>query len=254
MEKLFSEANAGVVVACDVATEKELYELVDKTKDVEGIVGYKLGFTLGTGYGLRNVVPNVRELTDKTIIYDHQKAGTDIPGMGSKFGNLMGDVGVDAAIIFPQAGPRTQEAFIQGLVDNGVIPIGGGEMTHPEYLSEEGGYIQTDAPDKMYNLFLENKVREFVVPGNKPDAIKRYVNGPFKNFVSEIGLHSPGHGKQGGVLSAAVKAAFPARYFGIIGSGIYAQEDIKKAAERWATEATETRKDLEERASGKMSE
>ena len=245
MEKLFKGINTGVIVACDVNTKEELYNLVEKTTDVEGIVGYKVGFMLGTGFGLRNIIPEMREYTDKPIIYDQQKAGTDIPAMGKNFSKLMADAGVDAAIIFPQAGPETQVAFVNGLIDNGIIPIGGGEMTHPKYLAKDGGYIRNDAPNEMYSLFLEKGVRDFVVPGNKPEAIRRYVDGPFREFKNEIALHSPGHGKQGGILSDAIKAAFPVRYFGIVGSGVYKQENITEAAEKWATEALNTWDDLE---------
>jgi orotidine-5'-phosphate decarboxylase len=248
MNQLFEGLNTGVIVACDVSTKEELYNLIEKTNDVEGIVGYKLGFMLGTGFGLRNIGPEIKSYTDKPIIYDHQKAGTDIPAMGENFGKLLGESQIDAGIIFPLAGPATQEGFIEGIINNGVIPISGGEMTHDKFLAKDGGYIRDDAPDEMYDLSLVNTIKDFVLPGNKPDAIRRYVDGPFRNFKNEIAIHSPGHGKQGGILSEAIKAAFPVRYFGIVGGGIYKQDDITAAAEKWANEALDTWKDLEERA------
>lgn len=247
MARLFEGLNTGVIVACDVSTKEDLYKLINKTTDIEGIVGYKIGFMLGSGFGLRNLGPELKNYTDKPIIYDHQKAGTDIPAMGEKFAKLMADSKIDAAIIFPQAGPVTQEGFIEGLINNGVIPISGGEMTHPKYLAKDGGYIRDSAPNEMYALSLEKGVKDFVLPGNKPESIKRYVDGPFRNSKKDIGIHSPGHGKQGGILSEAIKAAFPIRYFGIVGGGIYKQEDMTAAAEKWANEALTTWKELEER-------
>lgn len=245
MKKLFDNLNTGVIIACDVTTPENLYKLVNETTDVDGIVGYKVGFMLGTGFGLKNIIPETRKYTSKTIIYDHQKAGTDIPAMGKNFANLMKDSEVDAAIIFPQAGPETQIKFIEGLVEKEIIPIGGGEMTHPKYLDKDGGYIRDSAPNDMYTLSLEKGVKDFVVPGNKPEAIKKYIDGPFKKYKDKIALHSPGHGKQGGILSDAIIAAYPVRYFGIVGGGIYKQDNLYIAAEKWANEAITIRDKLE---------
>ena len=99
-----------VIPACDVETLEQFEELVRQTANVEGIGGYKVGFELGLGFGLPAVVEAVRRHTDKPVIYDHQKAGTDIPDTGKGFARVVKRAGVDTIILFPQAGPETERA------------------------------------------------------------------------------------------------------------------------------------------------
>ncbi|MBU1922628.1 orotidine 5-phosphate decarboxylase, partial [Patescibacteria group bacterium] len=98
-----------LVPACDVSLE--LYErIVRETADVAGVGAYKVGFQLGLAHGLPRIVELARQYTDKPIIYDHQKAATDIPDTGVNFAETLSASGVDAVIFFPQAGPATEEA------------------------------------------------------------------------------------------------------------------------------------------------
>ena len=97
------ERNRSVIPACDVATLEQFEALVQQTADIPGIGGYKIGFELGLGYGLPRVVEIARKHTQKPLIYDHQKAGTDIPEIGSNFAGVMRRAGIEAAILFPQA-------------------------------------------------------------------------------------------------------------------------------------------------------
>lgn len=215
----------GVIVACDVKTLEELKRLVQATQ-MEGIVGYKIGFILGLKYGLDNVVSAIREFSDLPIIYDHQKAGTDIPDMGVEFAQLMKNAGINSAIIFPQAGPKTQEAFTSALINAGVVPMVGGEMTHPMYLEKDGGYINSGAPERMYENGAKLGVKYFIVPGNKADAIRKYAQllKPFN-----VSFCFPGIGRQGGDIEAAFNACGGSSY-AIIGSSIYKAPDISQAA------------------------
>lgn len=50
--------------------------------------------------GLPKVVEIAKEYTDKPIIYDHLKAGTDIPEVGKKFVGIVKDAEIDAVMIF----------------------------------------------------------------------------------------------------------------------------------------------------------
>ncbi|MCK4247944.1 MAG: orotidine 5-phosphate decarboxylase, partial [Methanomicrobia archaeon] len=125
-----------VIPACDVPLE--LYErIVRETADIEGIGGYKVGFFLGLDYGLPKIVEIARKYTDKPVIYDHQKAGTDIPDMGGKFAKICKKAGVDAVILFPQSGPETEKAWIEAAKEEGLGIIVGGLMTHPKYKKSE---------------------------------------------------------------------------------------------------------------------
>lgn len=229
----------GVIVAADVKTLDDLLKLTDETTGVDGIVGYKVGFLLGLRHGLPYVVGVLRSHTDKTIIYDHQKAGTDIPEMGPEFAGLMLEAGANGAIIFPEAGPVTEESFIKSLNDVGgvgVVPIVGGEMTHKGYLAKEGGFIRDDAPILMYQIGAENGARHFIVPGNRPEKIRLYTE-LLSKYDPVFGF--PGIGRQGGDIRSAFEACGKFSSYGIIGSGIYRPKEgtIRDAAKRFADEA-----------------
>lgn len=224
-----------IMPACDVPTLEKLQQLVKSTADVKGISSYKVGLELVIPFGLRNVIKTVREYSEKPVIYDHQKAATDVPFVGEKF--IQACNGADAVIIFPQAGPKTEEAFIKAAQDNGMGIIVGGEMTHPAYLASDGGYLQDDTPNRIYTIAAEMGVTDFVVPGNKPDKIQKYRELLEAKGIKPV-FYSPGLVAQGGEITASAKAA-GARWHAIVGRGIYAQEDMKKAAEELVRSLTQ---------------
>lgn len=225
----------GVIPACDVYTLEELRELVAATCEIEGIVGYKLGALLGLTYGLPQLVGIVREYTDLPVIYDHQKAGTDIPQMGAKFAHVCAEAGINGVIIFPQAGPETEVAFIDSLIEENLVPIVGGEMTHPRYLTREGGFIRDSAPMEMYTIAAAKGVEYYVVPGNKPDVVRQY-HVALSRVVKEPKYCMPGIGRQGGDISSAFEPLAGASAYAIIGAAIYEHEDMAAAAARFCNE------------------
>ena len=175
--------------------------------------------------GLGRWVETARKHTNKPLIYDHQKAGTDIPEMGMRFARVCKSV--DAVILFPQAGPITEREWIHAAKDEGLGVIVGGEMTHKGYLSNDGGFINTESPSEMYRIAAEEGVCDFVVPGNKPEKISLY-----KNLITQCGVqqpifYSPGFISQGGLVKDAIKAAGE-NYHPIVGRAIY---DAKNIAE-----------------------
>ncbi|HII64399.1 TPA: orotidine 5-phosphate decarboxylase, partial [Candidatus Woesearchaeota archaeon] len=129
-----------VIPSCDVDSLERLRKLVSGTCDVRGIGGYKIGFELVIPFGMKAVVKEIRSLTRLPIIYDHQKAATDIPETGEKFAAACREV--DAIILFPQAGPKTGEAWIRAVQKSSKTVIVGGEMTHDGYLEGTGGYLK----------------------------------------------------------------------------------------------------------------
>ena len=111
------KAEKSVIPACDVSLE--LYEeIIKETCDAKGIGGCRIGFSLSLRYRLSKVVEIAREYTNKPLIYDHQKAGTDIPSTGKMFMDVCRDAEVDAVIIFPQAGPETEQAWIESALNS----------------------------------------------------------------------------------------------------------------------------------------
>ncbi len=213
-----------VIPACDVATISELEKLVDATCGVRGIGAYKIGFGLGLRYGLPKVCEAIRDKTDLPIIYDHQKAATDIPDTGELFAQVCKDAGVDAIILFPQAGPATEKAWIDACRKKGLGVIVGGEMTHPQYKKSEGGWLDDDAIVKIYEIAKAAGIGDFVVPGNKPDRIRFY-----KKLLGDVVLYSPGLVAQGGEISDSTKAAGD-KWHAIVGRGIYGAKDMNAAA------------------------
>ena len=221
-----------IIPACDVVYLEDLEKLVDATCNVEGIGGYKIGFGLALRYGLPVVCEAIRNWTDLPIIYDHQKAATDTPHTGELFAKTCKDAGLDAIILFPQAGPETEKAWIKACKDEKLGVIVGGEMTHPSYVESDGGWIDDMALAKIYTIAKEAGITDFVIPGNKPDRIKVYAN--MLKDVEPV-FYSPGLVAQGGEITESAKAAGE-RWHAIVGRGIYKARDMEKAAKELSSQ------------------
>ncbi len=230
MSERIIHADKSVVLAADVPAN-EFGALVGQMEGVEGVGGVKIGFEVGLGMGLRSAVDAVLDANDKMmVIYDHQKAGNDIPDTGMNFARTMRKAGVDAAILFPFNGPVVEEAWIRELQQRNVGVIVGAEMTHKQQRASESGYILDAAFDRMFFQAIGLGVRNFVVPGNKPEKVEYYKN----LFDGEIGegeytLWAPGFVTQGGDVSETGAVAGP-NFHAIVGSGIYKAEDPGAAA------------------------
>ena len=232
--KKIIKLDRSIIPACDVSSIKEFEEIVSETCSVEGIGAYKIGFSLSLSYGLPKIVESAKKYTDLPIIYDHQKAGTDIPDVGKNFAEVCKSSGIDAVIIFPEAGPVTEVEWINAALKQGLGVIVGGEMTHPKYKRSEGGFIADDALDEMYGIAVKQGVKDFVVPGNRIDRIKVY-----KKLIEEQGtkpiFYSPGLIAQGGKISEAAKVAGD-QWHAIVGRGIYKARDKYKASKELTRE------------------
>jgi len=230
------EHEHGIIVACDVDDMEALKQLYDATHDIEGIVGYKIGANLALQYGLKNIMEEVK--FSLPVIYDHQKAGTDIPRMGEKFARACRNAGVKGVIIFPQAGPESEKAFIDSIIANEMVPMVGGEMTHTAYLAEEGGFLKDDAPSRIYEIAAKKGVEYFILPGNREEAMKRYhllISG----MINEPKYCMPGIGTQGGSVTKAFSILRGCPAYAIVGSAIYKSRDMRNAAQKFAREAME---------------
>lgn len=186
----------GIIPALDTTDLSEMKSIVEEIDHFDIIYGYKLGFSLGLGFGLPRAVDIIRAHTRKPVIYDHQKAATDIPDTGDLFARIMRDSGVNEVILFPQAGPVTLLAWIASLQKVSLRVIVGGLMTHAGYTVSEGGYIADDAITSMYRTAYEAGVSDFVVPLTKPDTVKSTIADA--GLDSDCAFYSPGYGKQGG--------------------------------------------------------
>jgi orotidine-5'-phosphate decarboxylase len=231
----FLEAERGIIIAADVSTLEDLRKLAELGAQVAEVVAIKVGFSLALRHGLPSVVSLVNETCDLPVIYDHQKAGTDIPGMGMPFAEICRDAGVKGVIFFPQAGPKTLENFVLAAFDFGLEPILGLVMTHSAYLCSEGGFIADEAPEKICKLAIKLGVNSFVLPGTKPDIISTFAQGLLA-AIRPTRIMMPGIGSQGGSISVALEAARGHYAFPIIGSAIYKATDPKATLLEFASE------------------
>lgn len=241
MSERIIEADRSIVVAADVSGY-DFFNLTKKligTSPVEGMGGIKIGFQVGLGIGLPGAVEMIKSGGGYThfkpgrnlaAIYDHQKAGTDIPDTGKNFARTMKEARVDAAILFPFSGPDVEESYISELQEQEVGVIVGAEMTHPGITGKES-YVKPDAFEKMFYKAIALGVRNFVVPGNKPERVRHWR----EYFEREIGegkfdLFAPGFVAQGGEITEAGKAAGK-NWHAIVGRGITQAADVRLAAE-----------------------
>ncbi len=234
------QRDRSVIPACDVSFEK-FEEIIKETADIDGVGAYKIGFSLSLRYGLPKVVEIARKYTDKPLIYDHQKAGTDIPATGNEFAKIMKESRINAVILFPMAGPTTQKKWTRALQEENIEVIIGGLMTHDKYLYSEGGVIADEGISKdcgwlwMYRNGVDDMVNNYVVPGNKPYRIKK-IREELEVHQRRIGIkldelvfYAPGFVAQGGEISETAETA--GKYWhAIIGRGIYKADNIKQAA------------------------
>ncbi|MBI2659496.1 orotidine 5'-phosphate decarboxylase [Candidatus Woesearchaeota archaeon] len=218
-----------IIVACDVDSLEKLSKLVKSTCSVKGIGAYKIGFEIVIPFGMKAAVKTIRKFTKLPIIYDHQKAGTDIPEMGSKF--MKACKLADAVILFPQAGPETEVAWIKAAQKAKMNLIIGGEMTHQAYLKEAGGFIDDNAPKRMYEIAASMGVKDFVIPGNRFVRAMEYA-GLIQNKIKNPVFYSPGLIAQGGKISDLAEKLDS--WHAIVGRAIYDAKNMKKAAEEIA--------------------
>jgi len=231
----FLNTGKGIIVAADVSTIASLRHIADISSQVPEVVAIKVGFSLALRYGLPSVVSSVDEVCTLPVIYDHQKAATDIPAMGKPFAKVCHEAGVQGVIFFPQVGPKTLEAFISAAFDFGLVPIVGLVMTHPAYLQSEGGFISDVAPDVICKITIDSGVRSFVLPGTKPDVVASFADNSLAP-IQPAAIMMPGIGSQGGSIRRAFDAVKGHNPFAIIGSAIYNAPDPKLALEKFAVE------------------
>lgn len=184
------------VPALDTDDLEQALSLVGAVDRHPAVYGYKLGFALGLSHGLAATVRAIRRISAKPLVYDHQKAGTDIPDTAPLFARITARCGVEEVIVFPQAGPASLAAFVSALQAEGRKVIVGGIMTHDRYLASEGGWLSDEGMLEAYRLAAGMGVEAFVVPLTKPDRVRAVVEA--LGAEREWEFYSPGLGAQGG--------------------------------------------------------
>lgn len=272
---LLQTSNNGIIVACDVSAEDHLIQLVDHTKDIPEISGYKIGKTLALRYGLKQIVETVGNHCDLPVIYDGQKEGNDVKFTISDFVQCYRDCNIDGLILFPFAGPENILGFIEHLRSENIVPIGGFELTQPVFYQSDrstlddllkglelhdqqigrirdrfqassfGGYIADGARDRVMELYAASHVQHYIAPATKPPVIQKKRQVLETNDIQPTFL-MPGIGRQKGTITAAFQAAGAGegnQAYAIIGSSIYEARgpeghasSIQEAARQFAAE------------------
>ena len=225
----------GIVCACDLDGLDAVSRLLEAIDPVEGLVGYKLGSLLTLRHGLAPVVNALRKVTTKTLFYDHQKAGLDIPSMGAEYVSVCRDAGVDALILFPLGGPTAVDAFVGETLKAGLLPVVGGALPLRDYLVKGGGYVAGSALGRITERAFALGARDFIVPATEVTTIRRQATTLAKKGT--VRLFLPGIGPLGGDITRAFSAAPALMTYAIIGRAIYAAPDPGEAARRLAAEA-----------------
>ena len=211
------KGDLGIVPALDIDSHEHLELVVRETSKREGVAGYKLGLTSVLRFGLRESVRRLSELTDLPILYDHQKAGPDMPDMATKYVALCKEAGVDGLILFPVAGPTAVDKFVGEAIHAGLTPLVGGEIPVPDYGVSGGGYMLDDALDRILVRAAYDKADHFVLPAHDTGKIKRWSKWIASNVSSPLVLLT-GFGALGGSIETAFAAAAPCkRRFAIVG-------------------------------------
>ena len=215
-----------IIPACDVPTLEEFDTLLRETSELTEIGGYKLGFELALTYGLPKLVEHARKFTNKPLIYDHQKAGTDIPEKGKEFASVCKNAGIDTVILFPQAGPETERAWIYHALERGLNVIVGGLMSHKTYTANEGGFITDAGAMEIYRIAAQSGINNFVIPATKPNVIQS-----IQEIIEREGIvptfYSPGFFAQGGNVET-FKQLLGGRIHVIVGRELLKSDDKKQ--------------------------
>lgn len=221
-----------LIIACDFSSLAKLKELVKNTCRLNNIGGYKVGLELTLENGLGKVIRTIKDRTNKPIIYDHQKGGTDIPELGEKFAKVCWQAGVNAVILFPFGGVKTEETWIKVCQNEGLQVLIGAHMTQEGFLESEGGFIGDKEPERIFTIAAKLGVRDFVVPANKVKFVKKYQKLLERLLGKDnFTLYAPGFISQGGQISETGKVAGKS-WHAIVGRAIYEATDQGKTAKR----------------------
>jgi orotidine-5'-phosphate decarboxylase len=226
----------GIIVALDLESMDAQKRVVERTTRVEGVAGYKLGLTATLRMGLAQAVRELRQVTALPLLYDHQKAGADVPDMAGKFSAVCAEAGVTGLILFPLAGPRAVCEFVGQALKRRMVPIVGGELPFPDYNAAGGGYVVDGALEMIFRAAIKIGADHFVVPGNTAEKV-RYHAAWLAREIETPTLVIPGIGPLGGSIEDTFSAAPGCRAYAVVGRAVYDAPDTGEAARRLGAQA-----------------
>jgi orotidine-5'-phosphate decarboxylase len=215
-----------------VDSPEQFDRIVRETCRLEGVAGYKVGLTSVLRDGLAVSVQRLRDLTDLPLLYDHQKAGPDMPDMAVKFTQLCKDAGVDGLILFPVAGPTAVDRFVGEAIKADLIPVVGGEIPIADYGIAGGGYMRDDTLTLIMERAVKQGADHFVLPARDNKKIGSWA-GWISDHLAAPSIFLTGFGALGGSIEEGFAAAAPCRnVFAIVGRLITESKEPGEAVRR----------------------
>jgi orotidine-5'-phosphate decarboxylase len=207
-------------------------KIVRETASSKWLGAYKVGFYLAMTQGLPKVVEMIRSYSTKPIIYDHQKAGNDIPDTGELFVSACMESGIDSAILFPFTGPVTEETWIKAAQNKNFNIMVGAWMTHAGFEESAGGNLSPEEILTIYSRASDLGVTEFVVPGTKLAAL-RLIHQLLQSKAptANLSFYTPGIQTQGGSIAEILKL-IPENIHFIVGRALVTSNNIGQTFEQ----------------------
>ena len=103
----------GLLVDINDPEKSTIEDIIDVTKELDYVAGYKLGVRPIIKNGLRDIAGLIKKQTSKPLLYDHQKFGNEIPEICSI--DILDDIkdsGIDGIVILPLAGKKVLESIL----------------------------------------------------------------------------------------------------------------------------------------------
>jgi hypothetical protein len=183
----------GVLIDINNPEKSTVAEIITATKEIDYVVGYRLGVRPMIRNGVMDIVDLIKNQTSKPLIYDHQKFGNDLPEICS--GDILDDIrdsGIDGIVILPLAGRKVLESIINKCNKINLLPVVCGDLSYTGYFRSEDGYIENDIQQKIYLDAASLGVSHMLMSCNRIDRIKIYCHqldaivGQLKIFFTAI--------------------------------------------------------------------
>ena len=174
--ELFEQKN-GIIIDLSNLQDKSLIDAIKATESIPFVVGYKIGALPVLEEGLKDTLRNVRKISSKPLLYDHQKLGSDLPDIyKGRLLELIKSLGADGIFVFPLGGKEVLEAIINKCIDIELTPIVCGDLSYKGFFADEGGYIDIDIQQRIYLDAASYGVSHFMMSCNRVDRIKIYCH------------------------------------------------------------------------------
>lgn len=174
--ELFEQKN-GIIIDLSNLQDKSLIGAIEATESSPFVVGYKIGALPVLEAGLKDTLRNIRKISSKPLLYDHQKFGSDLPDIyKGRLLELIKSLGADGVFVFPLGGKEVLEAIINKCIDIELTPVVCGDLSYKGFFADEGGYIDIDIQQRIYLDAASYGVSHFMMSCNRVDRIKIYCH------------------------------------------------------------------------------